>query len=197
LWEDPDPLVSAVERFLSSVEEEESEFERVLATVLFTDIVGSTEHAAQMGDAAWKQLLVRHHEIVRALLRRYRGEEVSTAGDGFFATFDGPGRAVRCANAIAVGVRPLGIEIRAGLHTGEIEQIGDDVGGLAVHIGARVGALAEPSECSSRAPSATLWSDLDWRSRRSVHADSKAYRGSGGFTEPNQAADPRRERRAF
>jgi class 3 adenylate cyclase len=144
--EEPDPLVSAIERFLASVEEEEAEFDRVLATVLFTDIVGSTEHAARIGDAAWKRLLEHHHHLVRALLRRYRGEEVSTAGDGFFATFDGPGRAVRCAQAITTAVRPLKIEIRAGLHTGELQRMGDNMGGVAVHIGARIGALAGPSE---------------------------------------------------
>lgn len=144
--EEPDPLVSAIERFLGSVEEEEAAFDRVLATVLFTDIVGSTERAVQLGDSEWKRLLERHHAIVRALLRRYRGEEVSTAGDGFFATFDGPGRAVRCAQAIVDAMQPLGIEIRAGLHTGELERMGDNVGGVAVHIGARIGALAGPSD---------------------------------------------------
>lgn len=99
-----------------------------------------------VGDHPWKELLERHHQVVRAMLARYRGVEVSTAGDGFFATFDGPARAVRCAQAIVAALQPLGIEIRAGVHTGEIEHMGDDVGGMAVHIGARVGGAAGASE---------------------------------------------------
>ena len=120
--------------------------DRVLATVLFTDIVGSTEKAAELGNRGWRELVERHHAAVRALLERYRGTEVDTAGDGFFATFDGPARAIRCARAIVEEVRPLGIEVRAGLHTGECETIDGKVGGMAVNIGARVGAAAEPSE---------------------------------------------------
>jgi class 3 adenylate cyclase len=118
----------------------------VLATVLFTDIVGSTEKAASLGDAAWRELVERHHTTVRALLARYRGKEIDTAGDGFFASFDGPARAVRCAEAAVEAMRPLGIEIRAGLHTGEVETVNGKIGGLAVAIGARIGALARPSE---------------------------------------------------
>ncbi|HET7236926.1 MAG TPA: adenylate/guanylate cyclase domain-containing protein, partial [Actinomycetota bacterium] len=117
-----------------------------LATVLFTDIVGSTEKAAALGDGPWGELLAQHHERVRTELERFRGREIKTAGDGFLATFDGPARAVRCARAAADGVRDLGIEIRAGVHTGEIELDGTDVRGIAVHIGARVSALAGPSE---------------------------------------------------
>ena len=132
--------------FLGSLQAEEHELERVLATVLFTDIVGSTEKAADLGDAAWLDLLKEHNATVRALLGRYRGHEVDTAGDGFFATFDGPARGVRCAQAIVDAVKPLGIEVRAGLHTGEIELNGDDVRGVAVHIGARVAAMAAASE---------------------------------------------------
>jgi class 3 adenylate cyclase len=124
----------------------EAEFDRVLATVLFTDIVGSTSKAAALGDRGWKELIERHHSIVRGLLARYRGQEVDTAGDGFFATFDGPARAVRCAQAIVEGVRALGLEVRAGLHTGEVETIDDKIGGIAVSIGARVGAMAGPNE---------------------------------------------------
>ncbi len=135
-----------VDRFLASLTDEEAEFERVLATVLFTDIVGSTEQAIEVGDRAWRELLERHHATVRAMLGRYRGREVDTAGDGFFATFDGPARAIRCARAITGAVQPLGLEVRAGLHTGEIETVGDEVRGVAVHIGARVAALAGPSE---------------------------------------------------
>ncbi len=142
----PAPLLDAIGGFIRSVSAEEREIDRVLATVLFTDIVGSTERAAQLGDGAWRALLERHHEVVRAMIGRYRGTEVSTAGDGFLATFDGPARGVRCAQAIAEAVQPLGLEIRAGLHTGEVETIDGSVGGIAVHTGARVGALAAPSE---------------------------------------------------
>ena len=143
---DPQPLLREIERFIGSVSAEEAQFDRVLATVLFTDIVGSTEKATALGDAEWKDVLERHHATVRAMIGRYRGTEVNTTGDGFLATFDGPARGVRCAQAIAEAVRPLGLEIRAGLHTGEVETIDGTVGGLAVHIGARVGALAGPSE---------------------------------------------------
>ena len=120
--------------------------DRVLATVLFTDIVGSTEKAAALGDHRWRDLLDNHHATIRRNLARFRGHEVKTTGDGILATFDGPARGVRCACAIADDIRPLGIEVRAGLHTGECEMIGDDVGGIAVHIGARVAALAGAGE---------------------------------------------------
>ncbi len=139
-------VARAVERLAVSAREEEAAFDRVLATVLFTDIVGSTERAAAIGDRAWKSLIEQHHAKVRSLIARYRGHEVDTAGDGFFATFDGPARAIACACGIVEGVRSLGIEVRAGLHTGEVETIAGKVGGLAVVIGARVGALAGPSE---------------------------------------------------
>jgi len=118
----------------------------VLATVLFTDIVGSTEQAAALGDRAWRGLLERHHALVRRELARFRGEERDTAGDGFFATFDGPARAIRCAQALVAGVRDLGLELRAGVHTGECELHDGKVAGLAVSIGARVAATAEASE---------------------------------------------------
>jgi class 3 adenylate cyclase len=143
---DAERVVQVTERFVRSIRAEETEFERALATVLFTDIVGSTERAASAGDASWKTLLERHHEVVRALLGRYRGREIDTAGDGFFASFDGPARAVRCAVAIVEAVGSLGIEVRAGLHTGEVETIDGKVGGLAVIIGARVGTKAGPSQ---------------------------------------------------
>ena len=120
--------------------------QRVLATVLFTDIVGSTRLAAELGDAAWDRLLEEHHAVVRRELGLHRGREVDTAGDGFFATFDGPGRAVRCAGAIRDAVRALGVEVRAGLHTGELELHDEAVRGLAVHIGQRVMAEAQPGE---------------------------------------------------
>jgi len=120
--------------------------DRVLATILFTDIVGSTQKAADLGDTAWGELLARHHTVVRGLLSRYRGEELDTAGDGFFASFDGPGRAIACACAIRGDLRELGLEIRAGLHTGECERLDGKLGGIAVSIGARVAAEAEPGE---------------------------------------------------
>jgi class 3 adenylate cyclase len=120
--------------------------ERSLATIMFTDIVDSTQRASELGDRAWRDLVERHHGIIRSLLVRSRGAEMDTAGDGFFATFDGPARAVRCAFAAVDAVRPLGIQIRAGVHTGEVETIDGKVGGIAVNIGARVGAAAGPSE---------------------------------------------------
>jgi class 3 adenylate cyclase len=138
--------IDAIEGFIASVHAAEAELDRVLATVLFTDIVGSTRKAAELGDRGWRQLLERHHGTVRGLLARYRGTEVDTAGDGFFATFDGPARAIRCAQAIVDAVRPLGIDIRAGVHTGEVEHIDGKLGGMAVNIGARVAALGQPSQ---------------------------------------------------
>ena len=143
---DQDSVTNEIERFVREVREEEAQLDRVLATVLFTDIVGSTELAARLGDQAWGQVVERHHATVRGLLARYRGIEVDTAGDGFFATFDGPARAARCATAIIEAVKPLGVEVRAGVHTGEVETIAGKVGGLAVVIGARVGASAQASE---------------------------------------------------
>jgi class 3 adenylate cyclase len=114
--------------------------------VLFTDIVGSTARQAELGDRGWVELVAKHHAVVRACLARYRGRELDTAGDGFFAAFDGPARGIRCAQAIVEGVGRLGIEVRAGIHTGECRLVDDKIGGLAVSIGARVSALAAPSE---------------------------------------------------
>jgi class 3 adenylate cyclase len=142
---DQDAILEEVEEFLTGVRPV-AEPDRVLATVLFTDIVGSTEHAAELGDRRWRDVLVSHHAIVRRELDRFRGREVKTVGDGFLATFDGPARSVRCACGIRDGVRSIGVSIRAGLHTGECEFIGDDVGGIAVHIGARVAAMAQSEE---------------------------------------------------
>jgi len=139
------PMIDEIEEFLTG-ERRKPEPDRVLSTVLFTDIVGSTAHAARLGDERWRYLLQRHDELVRAELERWRGQEVKTVGDGFLATFDGPARAVRCAEAIVRGVEAEGLEVRAGLHTGECERIGDDVGGIAVHIGARVADLASAGE---------------------------------------------------
>ncbi len=120
--------------------------DRVLTTVMFTDIVGSTERAGALGDARWRELVGRHDELVRSELEHHRGREVKTMGDGFLATFDGPARGIRCARAIADKVRALDIQLRAGLHTGECELVGDDIGGMAVNIGARIGALAGADE---------------------------------------------------
>jgi pimeloyl-ACP methyl ester carboxylesterase len=142
---DIDAIVGEVEEFLTGARAAHAS-DRVLATVLFTDIVGSTERAAELGDSAWRALLQAHDELVRGQLAAHGGREVKHTGDGFLATFDGPARAVRCASTIAAEVAELGISVRAGLHTGECEQRGDDVGGLAVHIGARIGTLAAPGE---------------------------------------------------
>jgi class 3 adenylate cyclase len=142
---DSDAILEEVQEFLTGVRPP-PEYDRILATVLFTDIVGSTERASALGDRTWRELLDRHHALVRRELERHRGREIDTAGDGFLATFDGPARAVRCAAAIGSVVRDLGLEIRAGVHTGEIEIMGQDIGGIAVHIGARIAALADPGE---------------------------------------------------
>jgi pimeloyl-ACP methyl ester carboxylesterase len=142
---DLDQIVAEIEEFLTGARGA-PEPERALATVLFTDIVGSTERAVEVGDARWRELLQRHDSMVRAELIRHRGREIKTVGDGFLATFDGPARAIRCACAIREHSRGLGIEVRAGIHTGECELIGEDIGGVGVHIGARVASLAEPSE---------------------------------------------------
>ena len=142
---DSDAILDEVQEFLTGVRPP-PEPDRVLATVMFTDIVGSTERASALGDRAWKELLQRHHALVRQELARFRGQEVDTSGDGFLATFDGPARAVRCAQAIVDAVRVIGLEVRAGVHTGEIELMGERVGGIAVHIGARVAAIAAPSQ---------------------------------------------------
>jgi class 3 adenylate cyclase len=143
-------FIDEVRRFLTEVHEsrawEEIEAGRVLATVLFTDIVGSTAKAAELGDARWRDLLGEHHSLIRRQLTRFRGTELDTAGDGFFASFDGPARAIRCACAISEGVKELGLDVRAGLHTGECEMLDEKVGGIAVHIGARVAKEAGPGE---------------------------------------------------
>jgi class 3 adenylate cyclase len=123
-----------------------AEPDRVLVTLLFTDIVGSTEHAGQLGDRRWRELLDRHDATVRRQLERFQGKEIKTVGDGFVATFDGPARAIRCACAIRDGVRQLGLAVRAGLHTGEVERRGDDIGGIAVHVAQRVSGIARPGE---------------------------------------------------
>ncbi len=142
---DSDAIFDAVEEFLTGARHVE-EPDRLLATVLFTDIVGSTERAAELGDRRWLRLLDEHHAVVRRELARFRGSEVKTTGDGFLATFDGPARAVRCARSIVEEIRRLGLEVRTGLHTGECEMVGDDVRGIAVHTAARVAAAAASGE---------------------------------------------------
>jgi class 3 adenylate cyclase len=141
--------------------------DRVLTTVLFTDIVDSTAHATALGDRAWADLLERHHALVRRELARHRGKEVDTAGDGFFATFDGPGRAIRCAHALVEGVRPLGLEVRAGVHTGECEVAAGKVAGIAVVVGARVATLAEAGEvvATSTVKDLVAGSDISFEER--------------------------------
>ena len=142
---DAQAMLEEIEEFLTGMRRH-AETERVLATVLFTDIVGATEKAGALGDRGWRELLESHHRLVRRELVRFRGREIDTAGDGFFAAFDGPARAVRCACAVSSAVRSLGLEIRAGAHTGECEVMGDKFSGIAVHIGARVAACAGPGE---------------------------------------------------
>ena len=142
---DPGPILDEIEEFLTGGPRQ-PDIDRVLATVLFTDIVGSTEQAAQVGDRRWRELLLAYHEVSRRELEAFGGKEIDLAGDGIFATFDGPARGVRCAWAMVSVVRRLRIEIRAGLHTGECELLGDKLGGIAVHIGARIAALSGPGE---------------------------------------------------
>jgi class 3 adenylate cyclase len=141
-----DRMIGETEEFLTGARHHEVEVDRVLATVLFTDIVDSTKRAAALGDRQWRALLDRHDDMVRQQLLRFRGQEVKNLGDGFMATFDGPARAVRCAASISASVRPLGIAVRSGLHTGEVELKRDDVAGIAVHIAARVAAEAQAGE---------------------------------------------------
>lgn len=148
-WGDQERLFSELERFLRETEAgraPELDADRVLATVLFSDLVDATAHASRLGDRAWRELLQTHHELIRAHLGYFRGKEIDTAGDGFFAIFDGPARAIRCAYAIRDTLRELDLQVRVGLHTGECELVDDKVGGIAVHIGARVASLAQADE---------------------------------------------------
>ena len=142
---DAEVILAPIERFLTGTIATTDQ-RRVLATILFTDIVGSTEHAARLGDRRWLALLEEHNAIVRGELERHRGRELDRAGDGFVALFDGPARAVRCALAVQDRVQRLGLSLRAGIHTGEVELLGDEIEGIAVHIGARVAALTNPGE---------------------------------------------------
>lgn len=161
-----DVLLDEVEEFLTGARHG-PEPDRVLATVLFTDIAGATEKAAELGDRGWRELLEKHHAVVRRELGRFRGRELDTAGDGFLATFDGPARAIQCACAVVDGVQPLGLAVRAGLHTGECEVMGEKLAGIAVHIGARVAAGAAPGEVlvSSTVKDLVAGSGLRFRER--------------------------------
>jgi class 3 adenylate cyclase/alpha-beta hydrolase superfamily lysophospholipase len=163
---DQETLIGEVEEFLTGARQAQRS-ERTLATVLFTDIVRSTEVAAELGDTTWRALLGRHDALVREQIARFRGREIKATGDGFLATFDGPARGVECARTIIHGAKDLGIEIRAGLHAGECELIGDDVGGMAVHIGARIAALAGPGEVlvSGTVRDLVLGSELSFEER--------------------------------
>jgi class 3 adenylate cyclase len=160
------PSFQAIAEFLTGEQADVAD-DRVLATVLFTDIVDSTRWAAEMGDRDWHALLDAHDAVVRAQLARFRGREVNTSGDGFLAMFDGPQRAIRCAMAIRDAVQSLGIQVRAGLHTGECEVRGDDIGGIGVHIGARVSALAGPNDVlvSSTLRDLVIGSGLEFEDR--------------------------------
>jgi class 3 adenylate cyclase len=162
----------------------------VLATVLFTDIVGSTAKASDLGDARWRELIQAHHGLVRRQLVRFRGIELDTAGDGFFASFDGPARAIRCACAISEGVRELGIEVRAGLHTGECERIDHKVGGIAVNIGARVAAEAGAGEVlvSSTVKDLVAGSGIEFRDRGA--AELKGVPGEWRLFAVERLAEP-------
>jgi len=171
---DSEAIVREIEQFLTGIWErggwEEPEPERVLSTVLFTDIVGSTARAAEVGDRRWRELLEQHHALIRRHLARFRGRELDTAGDGFFASFDGPARAIRCASALTDAVTELGLEIRAGLHTGECELVNGKIGGIAVHIGARVAKEAQAGEVlvSSTVKDLVAGSGLQFRERGSA-----------------------------
>ena len=163
---DFNPVMDEMEEFLTGTRQARP-LDRILATVMFTDIVDSTRQAAEAGDRGWRELIERHDELTRRQLDRFRGQEVKTLGDGFLATFDGPARGIECAAAIRDGVRPIGLEVRAGLHTGECELAGDDVRGMAVNIGARIGALAQPNEVlvSSTVKDLVVGADLEFADR--------------------------------
>jgi pimeloyl-ACP methyl ester carboxylesterase len=178
-------ILDEIEEFLTGIRPVPQP-DRMLATVLFTDIVGSTERAASLGDKAWRDALEQHHALVRRELEHFRGQEISTSGDGFFATFDGPARAVRCAVAIRDRLRQSGLEVRAGVHTGECERMGDNIGGLAVHIGARVAGLAGPGEVLASSTvkdlvsgSGIVFEDRGSQSLKGVPGEWRVFRVAG------------------
>jgi pimeloyl-ACP methyl ester carboxylesterase len=183
---DFEPVLDEMEQFLTGTRQERP-LDRVLATVMFTDIVDSTRRAADAGDRRWRELLQRHDELTRRQLDRFRGQEVKTLGDGFLATFDGPARGIECACAIRDGIGPLGLDVRAGLHTGECELHSEDVRGMAVNIGARVGALADANEVlvSSTVKDLVVGADLDFADRgehelKGVPGKWRLYAASAG-----------------
>src|SRR5437763_1439089 len=195
---DADALLDEIEEFLTGCRHA-AEPDRALATVLFTDIAGSTERAATLGDSRWRELLERHQTLVRDRLVAYDGREVKTMGDGFLATFDGPAKAIRCACSIVERSSSEGVEIRAGVHTGECELIGEDVGGMAVHIGARVAARAAPSEVlvSSTVKDLVVGSGIEFadrgrHERKGAHGE---WRRLAVGAEPPAAPSPPRARR--
>ena len=193
LWVgDTDLLLDEVQEFVTGIRAE-LEPERVVRTVLFTDIVGSTELATHLGDRRWCDLLEAHHRVVRRNLERFGGVEVDTAGDGFFAIFDGPARAIRCAAAVRDEVRSLGIEIRAGLHAGEVEIRGESVAGLAVHIGAAcVRPSPRPEQWSSPAPFEIPSPVRDSSSKLAANTRSRACPARGGCSWSPQVGDEER-----
>ena len=163
-----DPFIAGLREFITGERHAQpTTVDRVLATVLFTDIVGSTTRATELGDRRWRELMAEHHTVVRAAVEQYGGHEVDMAGDGVLATFDGPARAIRCAQAIQRQMAPLGLGVRAGVHTGEVERLGDGVAGLAVHVGARVAAAAGPDEVlvSAIVPQLTAGSGIAFEDR--------------------------------
>lgn len=169
MWaEEADPFIAAMREFLTGEREAQpTVVDRVLATILFTDIVDSTARASELGDRRWRELLLEHHRVVRDAVERHHGQEVDMAGDGVLATFDGPARAIACARAIQAEVAPLGLEVRAGVHTGEIERLENGIAGIAVHTGARVAAAAGPGEVvvSAIVPQLTAGSGISYEDR--------------------------------
>jgi len=177
LGDDSDEITNEVAEFLTGVKPPVGG-ERVLSTVLLTDIVDSTKQAEALGDRRWRELLDEHNDLFRRELARYRGKEIKTTGDGFLATFDGPGRAIHCALSLIAAVRPLGIEIRAGLHTGEVELVKNDVRGIAVHVAARVASLAQAGECLVSRTVKDLVAGAE------IHFSERGKRDLKGLTEP-------------
>lgn len=192
-------LIGAIAEFIAGTDRR-PDSSRALATVAFTDIVGSTERAEALGDSEWRELLARHDRITRELVGEHGGRPIKSTGDGFLATFDGPACAVRCASAVAARVRELGIELRGGVHTGEVELLDGDIAGIAVHIGARIAALAEPGEvlASSTVRDLAIGSGIDFRRNRrlvtTMVSDLHLTRHAPAATAPGRAGRSRRRR---